>query len=218
MPGHIYCRQRNSGEAEVIGGDRLFGCFPPAEQPLPEVVLRRGVLLRRANVRRRRMLGGRANSGEAALVGGDNFFGRCSPAEQPLTVGRRQLRRAECSSELALRRGGQLRGANVRRRRMLGGRANSGEAALVGGDRLFGCCSPTEQPLTVGRRQLRRAGCSSEVVLRRGVQLRGANVRRRRMLGGRANSGEAALVGGDRLFGCFPPAEQPLTGGGRQPR
>ena len=66
MPGHIYCRQRNSGEA--------------------------------------------------ALVGGDNLFGRCSPAEQPLTVGRRQLRRVGCSSELALRRGGQLRGANVGRR------------------------------------------------------------------------------------------------------
>ena len=116
MPGHIYCRQRNSGEAEVVGGDDLFERFPPAEQPLPEVVLRRGVLLRRANVRRRRMLGGRANSGEAALVGGDNLFGRCSPAEQPLTVGRRQLRRVGCSSELALRRGGQLRGANVGRR------------------------------------------------------------------------------------------------------
>ena len=36
MPGHIYCRQRNSGEAEVIGGDDLFERFPPAEQPLPE--------------------------------------------------------------------------------------------------------------------------------------------------------------------------------------
>ena len=92
MPGHIYCRQRNSGEAEVIGGDDLFERFPPAEQPLPEVVLRRGVQLRGANVRRRRMLGGRANSGEAALVGGDNFFGRCPPAEQPLTGGGRQPR------------------------------------------------------------------------------------------------------------------------------
>ena len=84
MPGHIYCRQRNSGEAEVIGGDDLFERFPPAEQPLPEVVLRRGVLLRGANVRRRRMLGGRANSGEAAEVGGDRLFGCCPPVEQPL--------------------------------------------------------------------------------------------------------------------------------------
>ena len=100
----------------MVGGNHLCVSPPPAEQPLPEVVLRRGVLLRRANVRRRRMLGGRANSGEAALVGGDNLFGRCSPAEQPLTVGRRQLRRVGCSSELALRRGGQLRGANVGRR------------------------------------------------------------------------------------------------------
>ena len=85
MPGHIYCRQRNSGEAEVIGGDDLFERFPPAEQPLPEVVLRRGVLLRRANVRRRRMLGGRANSGEAALVGGDVLSGCFPPAENHLT-------------------------------------------------------------------------------------------------------------------------------------
>ena len=33
------------------------------------------------------------------------------------------------------------------------------------------------------------------------------------MLGGRANSCEAALVGGDDLFGGFPPAGKPLTGG-----
>ena len=31
--------------------------------------------------------------------------------------------------------------------------------------------------------------------------------------GGRRNSGEAAVVGGDDLFGCFPPAGHPFTGG-----
>ena len=35
---------------------------------------------------------------------------------------------------------------------------------------------------------------------------------------GRPNSGEAAVVGGDHLFGCFPPAGKALPGGGRQPR
>ena len=78
-------RHPKSGEAAVVGGNHLCVSPPPAEQPLPEVVLRRGVLLRRANVRRRRMLGGRANSGEAAEVGGDRLFGCCPPAEHPLT-------------------------------------------------------------------------------------------------------------------------------------
>ena len=33
------------------------------------------------------------------------------------------------------------------------------------------------------------------------------------MHGGWLNSGEAAVVGGDDLFGGFPPAGKPLTGG-----
>ena len=39
------------------------------------------------------------------------------------------------------------------------------------------------------------------------AQLRGANAGRRRMRGGGLNSGEAAVVGGDDLFECYPPAE-----------
>ena len=35
---------------------------------------------------------------------------------------------------------------------------------------------------------------------------------------GRLNYGEAAEVGGDCLFGCFPPAGRPLPGGDRQLR
>ena len=33
------------------------------------------------------------------------------------------------------------------------------------------------------------------------------------MHGGWLNSGEAAVVGGDRLLACPPPARKPLTGG-----
>ena len=38
------------------------------------------------------------------------------------------------------------------------------------------------------------------------------------LFSGRPNSGEAAVVGGDNLFGCFPPAGTPLTGRNRQLR
>ena len=57
------------------------------------------------------------------------------------------------------------------------------------------------------------AGAHRKTDLRRLAQLRGANVGRRRMHGGWLNSGEAAVVGGDDLFGGFPPAGKPLTGG-----
>ena len=45
--------------------------------------------------------------------------------------------------------------------------------------------------------------------LRRVAQLRGANAGRRRKNGRQLNSGEAAVVGGDNLLGCFPPATEP---------
>ena len=54
--------------------------------------------------------------------------------------------------------------------------------------------------------------------LRRVAQFRGANAGRRRGRGGRVNSGEAAVVGGDNFLVSSPPAEQPLTGGNRQLR
>jgi hypothetical protein len=66
----------------------------------------------------------------------------------------------------------------------------------------------TPLPEETASAPMRRALIGDSV--RRLAQLRGANVRRRRMFGGRPNSGEAAVVGGDRLFGCCPPAEQPL--------
>jgi len=53
------------------------------------------------------------------------------------------------------------------------------------------------------------AGAHQKTDLRRRAQLRGANVGRRGMHGGWLNSGEAAVVGGDDLFGGFPPARPP---------
>ena len=50
----------------------------------------------------------------------------------------------------------------------------------------------------------------SEVVLHRRVQLWGVNAGRRGVRGGRTNSGEAAVIGGDDLFGYLPPAGSPL--------
>ena len=47
-------------------------------------------------------------------------------------------------------------------------------------------------------------------MLRRGVHLRGENAGRRRMRGGRPNSGEAAVVGGDDLFGMFSSGREAL--------
>ena len=54
------------------------------------------------------------------------------------------------------------------------------------------------RPGSSGERGARRS-----TALRPITQLRGANVGRRRMRCGRLNSGEAAVVGGDRLFGMF---------------
>ena len=44
-------------------------------------------------------------------------------------------------------------------------------------------------------------------------QFRRENVRRGTSISRHPNSGEAAVIGGNNLFGRFPPAEHPLTGG-----
>ena len=49
--------------------------------------------------------------------------------------------------------------------------------------------------------------------LRRVAQFRGANAGRRRLRGGRLNSGEAAVVGGDDFLESHTPAEGFLPGG-----
>jgi hypothetical protein len=61
------------------------------------------------------------------------------------------------------------------------------------------------------------AGAHRKTDLRRRAQLRGANVGRRTSISRRLYSGEAAVVGGDDLFGGFPPAGKPLTGGNPLP-
>ena len=50
-------------------------------------------------------------------------------------------------------------------------------------------------------------GAHRKTDLRRVAQLRGTNAGRRRARGGWPYSGEAAVVGGDDLIGCFPPTE-----------
>ena len=80
-------RVANSGEAAVVGGDDLSGCFPPAGGALPgagassdeasahrKKVLCWVVQLRGANAGRRTLRGGRLNFGEAEAVGGDDLF------------------------------------------------------------------------------------------------------------------------------------------------
>ena len=57
------------------------------------------------------------------------------------------------------------------------------------------------------------AGARRRRELRRIAQLRRGNAGRRRIHDGRPNYGEAAVVGGDCLFGGFPPAGRPLPGG-----
>ena len=86
------------------------------------------------------------------------------------------------------------------------GRLNSGEAAVVGGDRLLGCFPPARGLCPELGASSDEKGVHRKTVLRRYV-----NSGDRMLAGGgcmvaRLNSGEAAAVGGDRLLGCFPPA------------
>ena len=77
MPGHIYCRQRNSGEAEVIGGDDLFERFPPAEQPLPEEIASSDEW----GAHRRWCFAGEFSSGERMFAGGGCLVVGRTPAK-----------------------------------------------------------------------------------------------------------------------------------------
>ena len=86
---------------------------------------------------------------------------------------------------------------------------------MAGGDRLFVCFPPAEGSLPVGERQLRCGGRSSEDRLRLVAQLREENVGRRRGHCAGLYSGEAAVVGGNTLFGCSPPAGNRLIEGKR---
>ena len=129
-----------------------------------------------------------------------------------------ELRRGGCSSEVGMCPRNQLRGANAGRRRMRGGRPNFGEADVVGGDDLLEDFLRRGSPCPEVIVSSDEAGAHRRTASRRLNQLRGVNAGRRRMRGGRPNFGEAAVVGGDDLLGCFPPAVNPLTGGELQLR
>ena len=150
------------------------------------------------------------------FAGGHRFPGSRTPAKPPwsevmifLDVLLRQsnpLQEESPYRRRALCQLIQFPRANVRRRTLISRRPNSGEAAVVGGNHLFGSPPPAEKTFT-GRNPYRR----KELCQR--SQFRRATVRRRTLISRQSNFGEAAVVGGNHLFGRFPPAEHPLTGG-----
>jgi hypothetical protein len=82
---------------------------------------------------------------------------------------------------------------------MHGGWLNSGEAAVVGGDDLFGGFPPARKPLTGGKPLPEKRVVPASSVPARECSPEDVDFPA-------ANSGEAAVVGGDDLFGGFPPA------------
>ena len=108
-------------------------------------------------------------------------------------------------------------------RQTCAGELSSGERMLAGGRRFPGGCIPAKPPwseviIFVYLLLRQSSRLQEEIPCRRSelcqlAQFRRENVRRRRMHGGWLNSGEAAVVGGDRLLACPPPARKPLTGG-----
>ncbi len=124
----------NSGEAAVVGGADVFGCFPPAEQPLP---------------------GG-------ACVAGGRTPAKPQWSEVMIFLDDFLRQRALCPEERSCRRRvlcqlAQFRRANVSRRTLIYRRPYSGEAAMVGGDNLFGRFPPAEKPLTGGEPLLEKS-------------------------------------------------------------
>ena len=122
---------------------------------------------------------------------------------------------ASSHRKTAMRRLAQLRGANAGRRRGRCGWTYSCEDAVIGGDHHLGCSPPAEVRFTGGNHSSDGASPHRKTAMRRLAQLRRANAGRRRMRGGWLYSCEAAVVGGNRHFGCSPPAEVWVTGGGR---
>ena len=212
----------SSGERMFAGGHRFPGGRNPAKPQLSEVMIFLDVLLRQSNPLQEEILTAEGgcisylSSGERMFAGGHRFPGSRTPAKPPwsevmifLDVLLRQSTPLQEKSpyrrrELCQR--SQFRRANVRRRTSISRRPKSGEAAVVGGDDLFGCSPPAEQPLTGGNPYRRRGLCQLP-------QFRRANVRRRTLISRQSNFGEAAVVGSDDLFGGCPPARKPLTGG-----
>ena len=105
-------------------------------------------------------------------------------------------------------------------RQTCAGELSSGERMFAGGRRFPGGCIPAKprwsKVIIFVYLLLRQSSrLQEEIPCRRSElcqlsQFRRENVGRRRMHGGWLNSGEAAVVGGDDLFGGFPPAGKPL--------
>ena len=184
----------------------------------PENSTAPAIQLRGGNAGRRRLHCGRLYSGEAAVVGGNNLFGSFPPAGGWLPGGTVSSDGTSSHRKTALRPVAQLWGTNVGRRRMYCGQLCSGEATVVGNDCLLGSSPPAKGILPGGTVSSDGASSHRKTALLQVSQLRGTNVGRRRLHCGRRNSGEAAVVGGNRLFGCFPPARGWLPGGGCQLR
>ena len=106
-----------------------------------------------------------------------------------------------------------LRRADAGQRRGRCGWTYSCEDAVIGGDHHLGCSPPAEVSFAGGNHSSDGADSYRKTALRRLAQLRRANAGRRRMSCGRLYSCEAAVVGGNRHFGCSLPAERWFTGG-----
>ena len=94
---------------------------------------------------------------------------------------------------------------------------------MAGGRRFPGGCIPAKPPwseviIFVYLLLRQSSRLQEEIPCRRSElcqlsQFRRENVRRGTSISRHPNSGEAAVIGGNNLFGRFPPAEHPLTGG-----
>ena len=128
------------------------------------------------------------SSGERMFAGGHRFSGSQTPAKPPwseviIFVYLLLRQSTPLQEEITYRRRdlcqlSQFRRGNVRRRTSISRQPNSGEAVVVGGNRLCGSPPPAEQPLTGGNPYRRRELCQRS-------QLRRENVRRRRVICGR---------------------------------
>ena len=127
----------------------------------------------------RQTCAGELSSGERMFAGGRRFPGGCIPAKPQLSeviifVDLLLRQSTPLQEESPYRRRGlcqlpQFRRANVRRRTLISRQSNFGEAAVVGGNNLFGFPPPAEQPLpeeTVSSDEQcahRKWGCASEI-------------------------------------------------------
>ena len=165
------------------------------------------------------------------LAGAGRGCGGCPPTNESsaemTTSAARLLRRGQPLRELGLSSGERA----SHRSWASGNSLSSCGRMLAGAERGCGGCPPTNEHSS--EVAMSAAACSGEDNLYGSWCLPPGNagsgccdhysapvrnVSRRKKRGGRPNFGEAAVVGGDDLFGCFPPAGHPFTGGNGQLR